>query len=617
MRILLVEDDECISKTLEKVLGSQHYVVDVATDGLLGWELVEAFTYDLILLDVILPKLDGIKLCQKLRSHNYQTPVLLLTAQNSSSDKVMALDAGADDYVVKPFDISELLARIRVLLRRRNSLILPVLEWENLNLDPSSCEVTYRGNVLNLTAKEYRLLELFLRNGNLVLSRSAILEHLWSVEEAPKEDTVTAHIKGLRQKLTQAGAPTGLIETVYGLGYRLKVPASNTKKPSVLPPQKESKSKSKQQARAALAVAWERLKVQSSDRVAVLEQATAALLENSLREELRQQAQQGAHKLAGALGVFGFAEGSRLAKEIEQMLQSEMILDQSEALHLSDLVVALRRELQEPALRQLDKPMPLSASPVMLVVDDDAVAERIASLAVASGMRVELAPNLSAAREAIAQPALDMVLLGLSLTNTTEDSLTLLAELTKRTPPIPVLLFTAHDSLTDRVKLSGAIAHAFLQRPLLPDQLLEAVTRVLKQGRATTAKVMVVDDDPQVLAFMQALLEPWGLKLITLDEPPRFWNILEEFSPDLLILDLEMPHFSGIELCQVVRNTPRWSRLPILFFTAHTDASTVSQVFTAGADDCVSKTIGRPELVTRILNRLERVQLFRSVTEYS
>ncbi len=162
MRILIVEDDECIAKTLLSVLGNQHYTVDVASDGNSGWELIETFSYDLILLDVMLPKLDGLKICQRLRSKNYQTPILLLTAKNSNTDKVEGLEAGADDYVVKPFEFSELLARIRVLLRRRNLPIQTVLRWENLCLYPDSCEVTYNDNLLTLTPKEYRLLELFL-----------------------------------------------------------------------------------------------------------------------------------------------------------------------------------------------------------------------------------------------------------------------------------------------------------------------------------------------------------------------------------------------------------------------------------------------------------------------
>ncbi|NJL79749.1 MAG: response regulator transcription factor [Richelia sp. SM2_1_7] len=279
MRILIVEDDECIAKALENILSNQHYMVDIADSGLLGWEFVETFTYDLILLDVILPEIDGIKFCQKLRQHNYQMPVLLLTAQNSSNDKVLGLDAGADDYVVKPFEITELLARIRVLLRRKNTPIQTVLQWENLCLNPGSTEVTYNGHLLNLTPKEYRLLELFLRNRNIVFNRSDILDHLWSMDEAPKEETVTAHIKGLRQKMTRAGAPNDLIETVYGLGYRLKDAANDKVKFSREKHQNKPNklSNKQQQTKEALTKLWEKLKVQSIEGVEILEQAVSAI----------------------------------------------------------------------------------------------------------------------------------------------------------------------------------------------------------------------------------------------------------------------------------------------------------------------------------------------------
>ncbi|NJR18296.1 MAG: response regulator [Calothrix sp. CSU_2_0] len=353
MRILLVEDDECIVKTLEHILVNQHYVVDIANDGLLAWELVESLSYDLILLDIILPKLDGIKLCQKLRSHNYQTPILLLTAQNSNNHKVMGLDAGADDYVVKPFDIKELLARIRVLLRRRNSPILSVMEWGKLRLEPATCEVSYDDFSLNLTPKEYRLLELFLLNKQMVFSRSKILNRLWSIEEAPKEDTVTAHIKGLRQKLMQAGAPTDFIETVYGLGYRLK--ASVPQEKISTSAKQVQKSKKNLQMKEALTVIWERLKVHSCDRITILQQVSRALLTNNLSEELRKTGYQAAHKLGGSLGIFGFVKGSHLAKEIEEILLDRINFDQMKALHLSYLVELLLEEIQQPAFLELDQ----------------------------------------------------------------------------------------------------------------------------------------------------------------------------------------------------------------------------------------------------------------------
>lgn len=222
MRILLVEDDELLAEALAEALNDQRYVVDVVNDGETGWEYIESFEYDLLLLDVMLPKLDGFSLCRRLRSRQYNTPVLMLTARETSHDKVTGLDAGADDYLVKPVDLAELLARIRALLRRGAISTPPVLTWGELRLDPSSYEVSYDNQTLHLTPKEYSFLELFVRNGRRVFSRSIIVEHLWSMEEPPGDETIRAHIKSLRQKLRSVGAPDDFIETVHGIGYRLK-----------------------------------------------------------------------------------------------------------------------------------------------------------------------------------------------------------------------------------------------------------------------------------------------------------------------------------------------------------------------------------------------------------
>lgn len=222
MRILLVEDDVRLAEALAEALTDQLYVVDVVKDGELAWNQVKAIAYDLMLLDIMLPKLDGVSLCQRLRTHGYHLPILMLTALDTSTDKVTGLDAGADDYVVKPFDLPELLARIRALLRRGNSASAPILVWGGLHLDPSTYEVSYENQPLHLTPKEFSILELLLRNGRRVLSRSVIIERLWSLENPPEEDTVKAHIKSLRQKLRAVAAPDDLIETVHSVGYRLK-----------------------------------------------------------------------------------------------------------------------------------------------------------------------------------------------------------------------------------------------------------------------------------------------------------------------------------------------------------------------------------------------------------
>ena len=222
MRILLVEDDESVAKVLKKLLSDERYTVDVTYDGFLGWQLASASHYDLVILDVVLPSLDGLTFCRRLREQSYTMPVLLATALDSSDKKVDGLDAGADDYITKPFDPQELLARVRALLRRSQTSIALVLNWGDLRLDPSSRDVAYGKQPLSLTPKEYSLLELLLRSSSQVFSRRAILDNLWSYSEAPGEETVTSHIKGLRRKLVEAGAPADFIETIYGVGYRLK-----------------------------------------------------------------------------------------------------------------------------------------------------------------------------------------------------------------------------------------------------------------------------------------------------------------------------------------------------------------------------------------------------------
>jgi len=604
MKILLVEDDQYLAQALIAVLRDQHYVVEVATDGETAWEFVQAFAYDLILLDVILPKLDGISLCQRLRGKGDNTPVLLLTGKNSTTDKVIGLDAGADDYLIKPFELKELLARIRVLLRRSSEPLPPVLVWEELRLDPTSCEVTYGNQLLTLTPKEYRLLELFLRNSSRVFSRNDIIEKLWSLEEIPNEGTVTAHIMGLRQKLKTAGAPADFIETVYGLGYRLKLPITESVKTSQ-PSAKTKKSSVQQQTPQAIAKVWEQFKDKFSDRVVVLERAAKASLDNTLCEQLRQQARQKAHQLGGGLGMFGFAEGSRLAKELEQILHSETTLDPVQAARFFELVVALRLEMEKASTEEASAPVRnYGESLVLLIGNDPELTEKIRMEAASWKVQVEVATDLSVARNNIKRQPPDAVLLDLSILGA--DGLTLLAELKNRTPPIPAIVLTVQDSFSDRLEVARLGGKGFLHKPVPPAQILEVVTKILKQIPNSESKVMVVDDDLTMLNTIKTLLEPWGVKVITLDDPLHFWDVLAEACPDLLILDVEIPHFSGIDLCRVVRNDPRWSNLPVIFLTAHTDANIIQQVFAAGADDYVSKLIKDTELVPRVISHIKR-----------
>ncbi len=628
MKILLIEDDALIAAPLAKALVDQHYAVDVATDGQAGWELVESFTYDLILLDVMLPKLDGISLCRRLRCSGNQTPILLLTAQNTSINTAMGLDAGADDYVAKPFNLQELLARIRALLRRGGAALPPLLEWRNIKLDPSICEVTCNSQSVRLTPKEYGLLELFLRNPHRIFSTGALIDHIWSFEEPPTEDTIRSHIKGLRQKLKAAGALDDPIETVYGIGYRLRLAEENTKgakeQKSTDPKGEENKGLEKStvesQTLAGVAKIWEQVKQDTNSRVEVLEQAVALLLQNKLSDELRQQAEGKAHKLAGSLGMFGADEGSRLAQEIETLLEKGVSLDRDRTQRLCQLVTALRQEVQRMNTGQLPEIIsdsePIDGRPWLLIVSPNRLlAEQLAAEAPSWGMRSQITSNVVTAREQITNEHPNAIVLDFAAASTLDNNLTLLAELSACTPPVPALVLTDRQSLIDRVKIARLGGHRVLQQPVTATQVLEVVNQVRQNTRQTQAMVMVVDDDPQVLMALQRLLIPWGLYVSVLDNPLLFLDTLQATPPDILVLDVEMPNISGIELCQVVRNDPRWSGLPILFLTAHADADTMQQVFAVGADDYVRKPILGPELVTRIFNRLERSRLLKTLSE--
>lgn len=652
MRILVVEDDELTAQALVSVLTGQNHVVEIAVNGETGWDLIKTFDYDLMLLDVATPDVDGVSLCRRIRAKGLQTPILLLTDCDNCHEKAIGLDAGADDYVVKPFDEEELVARVRALLRRGTISSQPVLEWGDLQLDPSSCEVTYNSQPLLLTPKEYALLELFLRNSRRVFSCGVILEHLWAYEETPGEEAVRTHIKGVRQKLKAAGAPGDLIETVYGIGYRLKPLASDenlhdSTRNSSTAADVTQQQVTQQQAIAQINAVWYRFKDRVSGQIAVLEHAATALLRHELTAEQWQQAKQDAHSLAGCLGTFGFSQGSELARQIEQQLQQHFPLDHAEALQLQEWVVALRREIErspripsprsDPKLKDrsltsqtpsssaaiVDQPpdLPLKTfdldighSPRLLIVDGD-LAVKTALKAEASywGIQVEVAANLAEAQKQVEQNPPDILLLDPAIATDSASSLAWVTELSQHTPAIPVIIFTWQDNLEERLEFAQMGGRACLTKSATPAQVLEVVTQVLHQADRTKTSILVVDDDLKLLALLRSLLEPWGLKVTTLADSTQFWDVLEATAPDLAILDIEMPQINGIELCQVVRNAPRWHALPIMILTAHTDPATVNQVFAAGADDFITKPIAGPDLVRRIMNRLERMRLLRNL----
>jgi len=223
VRILVVEDNKRLNDSLKLNLEDDGYVIDAAYDGLDGEEMALMGTYDIIILDIMLPEKDGLAVCRNLRNKRINTPILMLTARDALDDRVSGLDSGADDYLVKPFEIDELRARIRALLRRESPSKSGVLQVGDLSLDPATHVVERAGEPVDLTAKEYSLLEYFMRHPNHLISREMAESSLWSYDHVVSSNVVDVYIRRLRRKIDDPHE-VKLFETVRGAGYRLRVP---------------------------------------------------------------------------------------------------------------------------------------------------------------------------------------------------------------------------------------------------------------------------------------------------------------------------------------------------------------------------------------------------------
>jgi DNA-binding response OmpR family regulator/HPt (histidine-containing phosphotransfer) domain-containing protein len=666
MKILVVEDDASTGEALVAAL-DPHYSVEWAIEGQSGLELATQIEFDLILLDVVIPKLDGIHLCQTLRRQQ-QTPIILLTAKDSHNDRLLGFDAGADDYVVKPFDVAELLARVKALVRRGSARSgqSSTLTWDAIELDPERNQVNCGERIVHLTPKEYDLLELFLRHPSQIFSRSTILDRLWTLADSPGEETVSTHIKCIRQKLKKLGSRDP-IETVHGRGYRLRdslavhegvtggLGADRSAQLSAQSPAQLSAAQAlaaqksahrselevpaapidrdqyHQQIAANIAQIWNRSKAKFWEQVTVLDQAALAFTRNDLSPELKQQAQHQAHRLAGSLGIFGLMEGSHLARQIEQLLQQGLV--EVSPTTIADLVnqlkqvVASKNETVAPEnspnqdaseQRASKSPECRSDRPHLLVIDRSDRGEGIQRQASQWNLTVELVADAVHAPEVIARCLPTAILFNLSdYRSAPKTGLARLREVRDLAPDSPLLVVT-DGGLADRLSVAQVGNCTVLDAALWdvgegesaavsPDLVVAILATIDRANQPKKPRLLIVDDDPVIIDQLIALLTPLGLDVTGITQTDRLWEILTAAPPQLLILDLEMPDVSGIDLCQVIRQDLRWRELPILFFSAHSDRDLLEQAFTVGADDYISKGLPTDELITRISRRLKRV----------
>lgn len=349
MKILLVEDDLPTCEFLKSVLTTHRYVVDIATDGQIGFEMASQLQYDLIILDVLIPKFDGVSICRRLRREQCQVPILMLTAKSGDEDVTTGLDSGADDYVVKPCTQAQLMARIRALLRRKQQESdHSILRWGDLALDVHLLQVTYKSQNVQLSPKQHALLELFLRNPQRIFSRDAIIDHLWSIDDYPSHAAVTNLVKDLRQRLKAAGMHEECIDTVFGLGYRLNSLPSSKPQPVATSPAVETQPEKLNRENLGILEMEEvtqHFRESSQQRLQFLEGIARSLQTHPLSSEQLVQASLEAHRLVGAMGTFGYDRGSELARNLEILLGREKPFSKQDISQMSDLVVCLQQEL--------------------------------------------------------------------------------------------------------------------------------------------------------------------------------------------------------------------------------------------------------------------------------
>ncbi|HEY9227802.1 MAG TPA: diguanylate cyclase [Gemmatimonadaceae bacterium] len=361
--------------------------------------------------------------------------------------------------------------------------------------------------------------------------------------------------------------------------------------------------------RAALDRIWLRSRSAALEQVAAIATAATALALGNITSAQRHDAERSAHKLAGAVGTFGFWQAATLAREAETLLEGTATISAAGILRLQTIVEEIRRELATETLDgQTPRPVePIAHSRVVVIGEDVEFRDRFAADSRSFGMEIIAAETPAAARARI-DSTVDAVIVDLTVAGF---GIPFLEEIHRDHPTLRTIVISDGDRFLDRVHAARLGARGFLQKPVRPQHVIDLLRNSVLVSAIERTTIVVVDDDLNVLSSVREALLPLEARVVTVTDPTTILPVLGETAPDLVVLDVDMPQFDGIELCRVLRNDPRWAAVPVLFLTTHTDADVVTRMFESGADDFVAKPIVGSELVTRVRNRLERTRMLR------
>ncbi len=360
------------------------------------------------------------------------------------------------------------------------------------------------------------------------------------------------------------------------------------------------------QVGAAVAALWEKYRGVILARLDELDHAAISVLSGELSSDARRKAERAAHKLAGSLGVYGFGKASEHALVIERLLEGDDPLSAASRLQMSERVVSLRAALESGRDHEPVDPSP-DLEPALVVTSDDDLAERLETEAAGRGVRVQRIRDAESAGETLKLGGGSGVVLDLAAAPKQADVLRLVAMAGDHRT---VVIVGAADSFAERIAAARRGAVAFFPRAASASEIMDGLGVKGSRDPFAGARVLVVDDDTALLGWTEAQLSNRGMTVFTESNPARFWDALGRASPDLIVLDFDMPGLNGVELCRVLRSDHKWRMVPVLFLTGRTDPVSIQAIFAAGADDYLAKSADGAELVMRIENRLGRTTAF-------
>ncbi|MBL1210780.1 response regulator transcription factor [Geminocystis sp. GBBB08] len=627
MKIILVEDDQRLGKLIQDYLIPESEKVDLVNTGIDLKEKLDQENYDILILDVMLPKKNGIDICRELRSSGVNIAILFITALNNQIDKMKAFESGADDYLIKPFDFQELLARIKALTRRETkikSLKFSTLEWHNLIMIPEEKKVKYEDNDLHLTPTEFKILEIFLTAPQKVYSTDNIIDKLWGIDTIPTYNTLRTHIKSLRKELTKVGLHKDFIETIYGVGYKLKPLEEKSsenmkiKSASLTDNQKNNQERNYQlpsQKEEKLQSLIEQMWLENQDSIYEDCQQLLDYMEGNNNLSI-ENAITITHNFAGFLGSIGYQNASNIAKKIENLFKDNRLNIQEQKIRLKivNLINSLLQNLfpnGEPILQKKKTIFNKNNIKILVIDEDIKLANQLIMFIENPQISLSFCHSISSCKKFLHDQVYDLVILETKWQNNIIINDSIFNLLKVKNKNTKIIIYSKDDSLENRLSCSKYPINAFLSKTNSLETLWQNIENILKENQSDSIvnplyNILIIDDDVKFTAVLKEKLKiyelPFNINILSKSE--TFLDEIKKIKPELILLDLEMPKLNGLDICKIIKKDPLLHSIPIIFLTSNFVPEIITQFVEAGADDFISKSKIDFELYPRILTHL-------------